>query len=240
MSSPTRVGSGPSVLGTTARLLTFRSSHDELMALDRRHLAFGLVLTWLAGIGRTWDDPRVAFARKLGFGSVAYVFVLATVLWLIVAPMRTPATSRVSYRTLLTFVTLTAPPAALYAIPVERWFSVETAIDVNLVLLAIVATWRVALLAFFLSRAVGLRAYALWVTTLAPLALVVSALTFTRLAEGAIVFMADLRKRRPDDGVNFALLQLTAISIFAALPLVIAYAWLAWHSWRLRAKTNND
>ena len=226
----------PSVLGTAVRLLTFRSSHDELLAFDRRHLVFGIVLTWLAGVGRTWDDPRVAFARKLGLGSVAYVFVLAAVLWLIVAPVRTPATSRVSYRTLLTFVTLTAPPAALYAIPVERWFSVDTAIDVNLGLLAVVASWRVALLAFFLSRAVGLRPYALVVTTLAPLALVVSALTFLRLAEGAIVFMADLRERRPDDGVNWVLLNLTAISIFAALPLVIAYAWLAWHSRRLRVK----
>ena len=35
-----------SVLRAGARLLSFRLSRDELLALDRRHLAFGFVMTW--------------------------------------------------------------------------------------------------------------------------------------------------------------------------------------------------
>ena len=45
------------VLKTALRFLTFRASRDELLAPDRRHLAFGLACTWVVGMGRYWDDP---------------------------------------------------------------------------------------------------------------------------------------------------------------------------------------
>jgi len=44
------------VFATVARILAFRASSDELHTLDRRHLALGLLLTWLVGMGR-WGRP---------------------------------------------------------------------------------------------------------------------------------------------------------------------------------------
>jgi hypothetical protein len=55
-----------------------------------------------------------------------YVFVLALVLWLFVAPLRP---RHWSYRNVL-FIGLTAAPAFLYAIPVERMMSLDMAIRV--------------------------------------------------------------------------------------------------------------
>ena|SRR5437867_1523572 len=63
-------------LATALRVLTFRASSDELRALNRRHLAVGLFSTWLVGIGRWWEDPRVGLLQHLGIGSVIYVFAL--------------------------------------------------------------------------------------------------------------------------------------------------------------------
>src|SRR3954454_22335388 len=100
------------LLRTALRVLTFRASREELHSLDRRHLAFGLVCTWLVGIGRWWDDPGAPLFLHLGLGSVLYVFILSLLLWLIVWPLRPRDWS---YERLLTYVTLTSPPAALYA-----------------------------------------------------------------------------------------------------------------------------
>src|SRR5687768_8039418 len=99
------------VVTAAARLLTFRLSHDDYLRLDRRHLGFGLATTWLAGIGRYWDHPDAHLLQYAGLGSVVYVVVLSLFLWLLIWPLR-PANWR--YERVLTFVTLTAPPALLY------------------------------------------------------------------------------------------------------------------------------
>lgn len=218
------------------RLLTFRLSRDELLALDHRHLVAGLLATWLVGMGRTWDDPAVGLARKTGVGSVVYVFLLSFVLWLAALPMRTGTSARLGYRQVLTFVTLTAPPAALYAIPVERVTSIDAAISLNLAFLGVVASWRVALLFHYFSRAGGLRWYVVIVTSLLPLASIVSSLTFLKLAEGVISIMGGLRERHADDGVNEILVVLTALSYVVALPLIAAYFALALVAWSSRRR----
>ncbi len=127
-----------SVVTATLKLLTFRLSQSEFQQLDGSHLAFGLVCTWLVGIGRYWDHPNAKLLQHLGVGSVIYVFALSLFLWLLLWPLR-PKNWR--YRNLLTFISLVSPPAALYAIPVERWFSFETATELNVWFLAIVAIW---------------------------------------------------------------------------------------------------
>ncbi len=132
------------------RFLTFRASPKELQNLGWGHLAAGLLWTWAAGIGRWWDDPMAGPLQMLGVGSVAYVFVLALVLWLVTLPLR-PA--KWSYFQVLTAVCLTAPPAILYALPVERWVSMSTATWLNLAFLAVVAAWRVSLWVTYLIRA---------------------------------------------------------------------------------------
>jgi len=72
---------------TSLRLLTFRSSKEELRALNYRHLIFGLVCTWLVGMGRWWEDPKASLLQHLGVGSIAYIVILAFFLWLVLWPL---------------------------------------------------------------------------------------------------------------------------------------------------------
>ncbi|MFL6259215.1 MAG: hypothetical protein ACJ76Y_05835, partial [Thermoanaerobaculia bacterium] len=108
------------IVADELRLLTFRAPSQAVATNWKAYLAFGLFFTWLAGVGRYWDNPRAELWQLAGLGSIAYVFVLAVILWLLLAPLRP---KNWSYRNVLTFVTLTAPPAVLYAIPVERFMS---------------------------------------------------------------------------------------------------------------------
>jgi hypothetical protein len=137
------------VLPTAARLLSFRLTGAEFGGFNYRHLLFGLLCTWLVGIGRWWDDGGARLLQHAGAGSVIYIFILALLLWLVVLPLKPHGWK---YVHVLTFVSLTAPPALLYAIPVERLFTIRTARSLNVWFLAIVATWRVALLFVYLKR----------------------------------------------------------------------------------------
>ncbi|WP_437973139.1 hypothetical protein WMF11_29855 [Sorangium sp. So ce295] len=215
----------PSFARAAGRLLTFRLSPDDLARLDGRHLALGLACTWLVGVGRFWDDPVASAWRKTGLGSVVYAIVLSAFLWVVVAPLRRPGELRLSYVKLLTVITMTAPPAALYAIPVERFTSMPVAIQINLGFLSVVAGWRVALLVHTLRRGVGLRWPAVITATLLPLALIVTGLTYFNLATGVIEIMGGLRDRAksPDDGVNGVLLALALLSHLAVSPLLVVY-----------------
>ena len=140
------------ILLTVGRLLIFKATPEELHALDRRHLVFGLLCTWLVGMGRWWEDPKASLLQHLGIGSVVYIFVLALFLWLLLWPLNP---SHWSLLNVLTFISLTAPPALLYAIPVRHGLPLQTAQVVRLWLLAIVAGWRVALLGFYMRRGAG-------------------------------------------------------------------------------------
>ena len=183
----------------------------------------GLSFTVLAGMGRYWDNPRAYFWQKLGLGSVIYTFVLAAFLWAIIRPLR-PA--RWSYLNVLVFVTLTAPPALLYAIPVERLVEYGLAENLNVTFLAIVAIWRVALLVAFLRRVARLSGMAILVATTLPLALIVCALTALNLEHVVFDFMAgNTDPQRPANmGAYFAVAFIAVISVFAAPILLAIYA----------------
>ena len=140
------------VIATAFRVLMFRATGEELRGLDRRHLVLGLSLTWLVGIGRWWEDPRAGALQHLGVGSLVYVVVLSFFLWLIIRPL----SARTHYLNTLTYITLTAPPAILYAIPVRSWLDLDVAQQARLWFLAIVTIWRVALWAGYLIVSVGL------------------------------------------------------------------------------------
>jgi len=222
----------PTVLRGALRLLSFRATRDELLLLDRRHLALGLVATWLVGMGRYWDSPRALLFQKAGLGSVVYVFTLATFLWLILWPLRPGSWS---WTRLLTFVTLTSPPAALYAIPVERFTSLETAQALNAAFLGVVAVWRIALLFWFLKRAADLPWYAVVVGSLLPLVLVVSALALLNLEHVMFDLMAGIRpdQRTSADTAYTVILALTMVSWTALPVLLLGYVAIAVQ--RLRA-----
>lgn len=208
-------------LRTAGRVLLGQSDSGELAALDRRQLPLGLLATWLVGIGRHWDNPRLQWFQHLGLGSLAYVFVLAALLWVVVAPFRPP---RWTYENVLTFVTLTSPPAVFYAIPVERFLPLETATLVNVWFLAMVALWRVTLLLRFLTRRAKLATGEGAVVALLPLTLIVTALTMLNLDEVVFdVMSGNSATHDPNVGAYTVLVVLTTLATFAFLPLLIAY-----------------
>ncbi|MCZ7678969.1 MAG: hypothetical protein M5U28_09535 [Sandaracinaceae bacterium] len=112
------------VLRVALRVLTLQVTREELLGLDRRHLTLGLGVTWLVGIGRWWDDPGANLLQHLGLGSLAYVVALSLLLFGVLRPV---AGADVTLSRVLTFVTLTAAPGLLYAIPVERFTALEVA-----------------------------------------------------------------------------------------------------------------
>lgn len=211
------------VLRDAARVLTFRARAEEISSYGRSHLAFGLVATWLAGIGRYWDNPRVGWAQHLGLGSVVYVFVLSFALWLALAPL---APAQASYRKLLTYVTLTAPPALLYAIPVERWYDLATARSINVWFLAAVAGWRVLMYLVFLIRAAKVGVLGTLTALLLPITGIVGALTVLNLERAVFDVMAGLRTEgTAADSTYATLLSITLFSLLA-LPILLLL-WIA-------------
>ncbi|OGA19301.1 MAG: hypothetical protein A3H32_04195 [Betaproteobacteria bacterium RIFCSPLOWO2_02_FULL_63_19] len=161
------------ILKDEVRLLTFRAPGAGIREHPNAYLAFGLAMTWAAGMGRYWDSPAAALWQHLGLGSLGYVFVLAAIIWLVVTPL---GPRNWSYRNVLLFVSLTSPPALLYAIPVEAFFAYGLAHAINAAFLAVVAAWRVPLLAVFLNRAAGLKGYTIAVAASLPLVLIVNGL----------------------------------------------------------------
>ena len=132
--------------------LTFRSPSAHLREHARVYLVFGLLATWLAGVGRYWDNPRAELWQYLGLGSVVYVFALALLLYILLMPLKT---KKLALLECTLFITLTAPPVILYAIPVARFIPLAQAAATNAWFLALVALWRVALYARFLKVMCG-------------------------------------------------------------------------------------
>jgi hypothetical protein len=223
------------VVSTTARLLTFRATRDQLIHLNNRHLLFGLLCTWIVGIGRYWDNPRVGLLQHLGIGSVIYIFVLALLLWLIIWPLRPEGWN---YLRVLTFISLVSPPALLYAIPLQYFTSIDTANTVNTIFLAVIATWRVALLIFLLSRLGRLDPFSIIVGSILPLTLVVVTLAILNLERVVFDVMRGFIEPSINDQSYGVLVVLTYISFFAFIPLLIVYVGIVIiRNLRLRGKT---
>jgi hypothetical protein len=209
------------ILADNWRILTFRRPSGFIASHWRAYLLFGLFVTWLAGIGRYWDNPRAHLFQYLGLGSLAYVVVLAAVLWLLLAPLKP---SRWSFRQVLIFVTLCSPPALLYAIPVERFMSLEAAQSANAWFLAIVATWRVALLAVFLLRAAGLTPSAAFVGTMLPICLIIVGLSFLNLEHVVFSIMSGIApEERSSADLSYSIVFLLSLLSFVAAPILLVW-----------------
>jgi hypothetical protein len=213
------------------RVLTFRAPSAAISENWQTFLGFGLLFTWLAGIGRYWDNPRAYLWQHLGLGSVAYVFCLAFLLWLLLLPLKPKLWS---YRNVLVFVTLTSPPALLYAIPVERFMSLDAAQTTNAWFLAVVAIWRVALLIWFLKRVAGLSGGAIIVATMLPLTLIVVGLALLNLEHVIFSIMGGLRPQElsPND-LSYGIVTMLAFFSVLSFPFLLsAYACLAYFARR--------
>jgi hypothetical protein len=203
------------------RLLTFRLSRDEIAGFDRSDLIFGLLCTWVVGMGRWWDDPGANVLQHLGLGSVIYIFVLAAILWFVVRPF---GSSGWTYRNVLIFVSLTSPPAILYAIPVERFTDLATARTINVWFLAAVALWRLAMLVFYLRRFARLTYFAAVVSTLLPVIVIVVTLTLLNLERAVFEIMGGLRDNgTASDEAYAVLVVLTLLSLYLVVPVFVAY-----------------
>ncbi|MDL5055226.1 hypothetical protein QQ056_16975 [Oscillatoria laete-virens NRMC-F 0139] len=205
------------------RVLFFRATGDELRGLNNHHLHLGLFLTWIAGMGRWWDDPQANWAQHLGLGSVIYVFVLAAVIYIVIKPMGCPL---LSYRNLLTYITLTSPPAILYAFPIERYTDLSTANIVNFWFLLIVAAWRVILYGCYLWKCLDLDFGRAIISLLLPLAAIVTTLYILNLHHVVFQFMRGIREtdQTAHDAAYMLLMNLTMLSVLAS-PFLGA-AWL--------------
>ncbi len=214
------------LLADEFRFLTFRRVSPAVREHWFAFLMFGLVMTWLAGVGRYWDNPRAHVWQLLGLGSVVYVFVLALVLWALIAPLRP---QHWTYRNVLLFVTMTSPPALIYAIPVEKVMSLDAAQATNAGFLAVVALWRVGLYAAFLRGAGKLGRGAVIVATLLPLVLIVVALAVLNLEHVVFNMMGGMRPEQQsvNDAAYDIVLTLSLLSVYAAPVLFVAYIVLA-------------
>jgi hypothetical protein len=121
------------------------------LAAHPRAWIFGLLFVLSAGFAREYDgedlvhDPWVLLL-PLG-ASVVSSFLLYLVLYGVrVLRLSRGRTFFAAYRSFLNLFWLTAPVAWLYAIPYERLLDSVTATKANLMTLALVATWRVALM----------------------------------------------------------------------------------------------
>jgi hypothetical protein len=220
------------ILLDNLRLLSFRAPSATLAQRPWAYLVYALLVTWLVGIGRYWDHPDALGWQYLGLGSVAYVFILALILWLFVWPLRP---RRWTYQNVLLFVCLTSPPALLYAIPVERFMALGLAQSVNAWFLAIVASWRVGLLYWFLRRLAGLRADFAIVACLLPLTLILVTLAMLDLEHTAFQIMAGMdRAQTANDTAHGIVTMIAMLAMLASPVLVIAYVGYIWLAWRER------
>jgi hypothetical protein len=219
------------------RLLSFRISREEILQFDNWHLMVGIIATWLVGIGRWWDDPKASLLQHLGLGSVIYIFLLSLFIYLIVLPFRPPDWN---YKTLLTFISLTSFPAALYAIPVERFMSMSNAASLNAKFLMVVALYRMALLIFFLSRFTRLNGFYIFTLVLLPVCLIIVVLTALNLERAVFDLMGGIRDETPHDRAYAILNGLTFFSVILSPLLIIFYAAGIVQSYQARKKKQRN
>lgn len=224
-------------------MLFLRSTEEDYRSFNTTHLAIGLVCTWLVGMGRHWDNPRIEMPMSLGVGSLAYVFVLALLLLIVGWPFRSELWT---YRRILTMVVLSAPPAAIYAIPVERWLDFETARSVNVWFLAIVALWRMCIWGRF---AAYTSATDHWLTIMSiilmPVSVILAVLVVLNLEQAAADFMSGLQpppEGTTADAAYVWLWLLTFFTIYLILPIVAIIYVVSWikHAREKRAAAPNN
>jgi len=209
-----------SLFSTLFKLLTFKLTREEMLKFNMKHFYLGLVGTWLVGMGRYWDDSGANLLQHLGLGSVIYIFVLALFIWIILIPFKI---ENWNYFIVLTFISLTSFPAIFYAIPVEKFLSIETSNTINVWFLAIVAVWRLGLLYYFLKYFTKLTIRNILTVTLMPICIIISVLTLLNLHRVVFDIMGGMRNPTPHDSSYMVLMLLTGISLILSIPLLISY-----------------
>jgi hypothetical protein len=126
---------------------------------------------------------------------------------------------------LVTMLAFTSPLAFLYALPVERWVTLDQAMSFNGWFLFIVAVWRVIIYGAFLGHVARLGPLTWFVALFLPLASIVAALASLNLEHAVFEFMAGLRERQHTsaDGAYAWVIVLAYLSILASPFLLLLY-----------------
>lgn len=219
------------LLKDTWRLLVFQLPREKMSELGRGHFYLGLLGTWLAGIGRYWDHPKAELAQTLGLGSLGYIIILSGLLWCVIRPV---VGSQANYWNLVTFVSLTSFPAWFYAIPVEKFVGINSAITLNVIFLTAVASWRLALLFRFVRVRYGLGWWRVTVCCLLPMTTIIFLLVGLNLEHAVFEIMGGLRKQTPGDGAYLVIILLSFLSIWLFPVLLLSWGWLIYT--RVRGK----
>jgi len=210
------------VLVTELKFLCFLPVRPDMKRLGHHYLFLAVGTAWLAGLGRYWDHPSAQWWQYAGLGSVAYIFVLALIVWLLFMPL---GPKNWSYRNVLTFVGMTSPPAILYAIPVERFMDLAAAQSINVYFLAIVALWRVVMFVLYLVRSAQLKFSLVLFTAPLPMALIITTLAMLNLEQAVFNVMAGLHdaNRTANDAAYGILFMLTVLSVYGSPILLTMY-----------------
>ena len=209
-------------LRVEGRFLCFRHVEDDIPRLTSALLVVGFIAAWLAGMGRYWDNSRAAIWQHMGLGSVAFVFVFTAFIWLIMMPLRPKAWH---YKHVLAFVAMTAPLGFIYAVPVERFFPLDTAQTINVWFLAVVSLLRISLLITYLKRSAGFSIMTGITATLLPLVVIVAALTMLNLEQVVFNIMGGVKEedRSGNDVAYEIMVGITVLSVYAAPVFLVAY-----------------
>lgn len=207
------------VLVTQKDLLIFRVVKPDLKNHFPAYIGYALVVTWLVGLGRYWDHPNAALWQYAGLGSIAYIFILAGLLYLLVLPL---PPRNWSYRGVLVFVGFTSLPALLYAIPVERFLPLQQAQTANAAFLLLVACWRVALYVRFLVTTAGLDWFRVIVATLLPLSTIIAVLALLNLEHVVFSLMSGIREEdRSANDMAYEVVVTLSVFAFLAFPVTL-------------------
>ena len=168
-------------LSTLGRFLIGQRDAIQQISASRDALWLGLLLVLSAGFAREydgedlWHEPwHLLIPLAASVASSFLLFVLVHV----VASMRGVRDPFwVGYRRLLTLYWMTAPLAWLYAIPFERFTTAPNAVAANLILLGIVALWRVILM----TRVIALLYHCHWLAALFVVMLFADAVAVTAI-----------------------------------------------------------
>ena len=212
------------VVVTELKFLAFRSVRPDMKRLRWHFLALGLASTWFAGLGRYWDAPHAQWWQYAGLGSVVYTLFMAAFLWALIMPMEP---KNWSYLNVLTFVGMTAPPALLYAIPVESLVEPTIAFQLNNVLLLVVSLWRVGLLWCYLRRSARLDFVPAFFALAFPLVLILAFLTIRHWQHNVFSGMSGNREelhREVTDITQLVISKMGFLSVLLCPLTFLGYA----------------
>lgn len=212
-------------IGTVLRFQFGQVDAIQSIARNRNAIYVGLLLVLLTGIARNYDQLYMVDNTFSLIGPLVFSFFSGSFLFLILYYLfierrfadRKAVNSISQWRSFMTLFWMTAPIAWLYAIPVERFLPSYHAAQANIALLAIVALWRVLLMArvFAVLQAVPFLRALGWVLIPASVEVWVVTLFGGATAQSILRSMSGMRNSPEED------LVLDAVEVaFMGAPVV--------------------